>query len=82
MKERRGFWTLLPALILAALVFVVMAGSIEGVDLPQPVGGLDDGQAIGVELFSRYLVPFELLSVLLLGAIFGALTIARKEGTP
>jgi len=79
--DRRRWRRPVPALILAALVFVVMAGFVDGVGPAQPVGGLDDGQAIGVELFSRYLVPFELLSVLLLGAIFGALTIARKEGT-
>ena len=43
------------------------------------MGGLDDGRAAGVSLFSRYVVPFELLSILLLGAIFGALVIARWD---
>ena len=73
----------LPAALLALLVFAVLASFLPGLDpgpaLRQAQGGLNDGQAAGVDLFTRYIVPFELLSVLLLGAIFGALVIARKD---
>ena len=75
-----------PALVLAALVFAVLAtqlgdiGSVTATAMARPgIGGLEDGRAAGIDLFTRYLVPFELLSVLLLGAIFGALAIARRE---
>jgi len=68
----------LPALILAVLVLMVLASFVDGA-VGTATGGLDDGRAAGVSLFSRYLVPFELLSVLLLGAIFGALVIARRD---
>jgi len=36
-------------------------------------------KALGTTLLSSYLLPFELLSVLLLGALVGAIYIARKE---
>ncbi|MCM8794496.1 MAG: NADH-quinone oxidoreductase subunit J [Candidatus Omnitrophica bacterium] len=36
-------------------------------------------QALGRSLVSVYLLPFELLSVLLLGALVGAVVIARRE---
>ena len=36
-------------------------------------------KALGRVLLSAYLLPFELLSVLLLGALVGAIVIARKE---
>ncbi|PIQ82746.1 MAG: NADH-quinone oxidoreductase subunit J [Candidatus Omnitrophica bacterium CG11_big_fil_rev_8_21_14_0_20_64_10] len=36
-------------------------------------------EALGRGLLGRYLLPFELLSLLLLGALIGALHIARKE---
>jgi NADH:ubiquinone oxidoreductase subunit 6 (subunit J) len=72
----------LPALIVSLLVFLVLAGFVTDVGPLEPAGGLEDGRAAGSDLFTRYIVPFELLSVLLLGAIFGALVIARKEGTP
>jgi NADH:ubiquinone oxidoreductase subunit 6 (subunit J) len=75
-RWRRPF----PAALLALLVFAVLASFLPGLDPgPAAVGGLDDGTAAGVDLFTRYIVPFELLSILLLGAIFGALVIARKD---
>lgn len=82
--EDAGRWRRpVPAAVLAVLVFVVLSGVLRGLDPSGgPVGGLDDGPAVGAELFSRYVVPFELLSVLLLGAIFGALAIARREERP
>ena len=69
-----------PAAIVAALVVAVLAIIPGALDSgAAPVGGLEDGAAAGAQLFTRYLVPFELLSLLLLGAIFGALVIARAE---
>ena len=37
------------------------------------------GRELGTALFTDYLVPFELLSVLLLAALLGALMVARAE---
>lgn len=44
-------------------------------------GGFQGGtaQAIGRMLFTRYLLPFEVTSVLILIAIVGAIVLARKE---
>jgi NADH-quinone oxidoreductase subunit J len=69
----------LAAAAVSVLVFSVLASAVSGLELGARAGGLGDGRAIGVSLFSRYVVPFELLSVLLLAAIFGALAIARGE---
>jgi NADH-quinone oxidoreductase subunit J len=41
------------------------------------VGGT--AEAIGMRLFTRYLLPFEVISVLILIAILGAVVLARKE---
>jgi NADH:ubiquinone oxidoreductase subunit 6 (subunit J) len=66
--------------VLAFLVFLALASIIDRLGFTGAGRGeLADGTAIGVELFTRYVVPFELLSILLLGAIFGALAIARRE---
>jgi NADH-quinone oxidoreductase subunit J len=40
------------------------------------VGSTD---AIGTSMFSRYLVPFEVVSLLLLAALIGAVVIARRD---
>nr|YP_009694207.1 NADH-plastoquinone oxidoreductase subunit 6 [Christensenia aesculifolia]QEI60382.1 NADH-plastoquinone oxidoreductase subunit 6 [Christensenia aesculifolia] len=39
-----------------------------------------DIQLIGSQLLTKFLLPFELLSILLLVALIGAITIARQEG--
>jgi NADH-quinone oxidoreductase subunit J len=36
-------------------------------------------EAIGMQLFSKFLYPFEVVSVLILIAILGAVVLARKE---
>jgi NADH:ubiquinone oxidoreductase subunit 6 (subunit J) len=68
-----------PALFLAAAVFALLAVTSRGLHAPGPTGGLESGKDVGLLLFHDYLVPFELLSVLLLGAVFGALLVARKD---
>jgi NADH:ubiquinone oxidoreductase subunit 6 (subunit J) len=68
-----------PALVLSAAVLAVLMAAARSVRATGVQGGLDAGPAIGRLLFGDYLVPFELLSVLLLGAVFGALLLARKD---
>jgi hypothetical protein len=37
-------------------------------------------QSLGTALFTKYLLPFEITSILLLMAIVGAMTLARRGG--
>lgn len=55
-----------------------IAGSKNGL---QPVAAVDVGsvEAVGEALFTKFLLPFELTSVLLLAAIVGAIVLARKK---
>jgi NADH-quinone oxidoreductase subunit J len=69
----------IPAAVTALVVFLALAASSQTIPDRAPSGGLESGKAVGLMLFSDYLVPFELLSVLLLGAVFGALLLARKD---
>jgi len=41
--------------------------------------GLGNTQVVGMLLYSDYLVPFEVASMLLLVAMVGAIILARKE---
>jgi len=79
--------SILTLIFLAALLVLIAAtpwggekdGSIgfeprEGARVPESdIGG------IGVEIFTLYLVPFEVLSLVLLAALIGAIYVARKE---
>ena len=68
-----------PAALMSVVVFAALAGSVTKISETVPSGGLESGKDVGLLLFHDYLVPFELLSVLLLGAVFGALLLARKD---
>ena len=60
----------------ATVAYVSIAGSLAPLDGPVP--GQGSVQAIGEALFTQYLLPFELASVLLLVAMVGAVVLARK----
>jgi NADH-quinone oxidoreductase subunit J len=49
--------------------------------VPEPVGAAQVGhtQLLASVLFSRYILPFEVTSILLLSAILGAAVLARKK---
>lgn len=61
---------------LASVVYVSMAGTLASDQGRVPGNGAV--QAIGEALFTQYLLPFELASVLLLVAMIGAVVLARK----
>ncbi|MBI4591420.1 MAG: NADH-quinone oxidoreductase subunit J [Candidatus Rokubacteria bacterium] len=63
------------AVLIAIIIFVTRA------TLPQtpPPPPADLTQAIGRDLLTRFVLPFELLAVLFLAALLGALFFARKE---
>ena len=82
----------LPAILLAALFFVVMVNVIVKVDVNN-IGWIKQVTAangtikpnditvdnIGINFMTRYLLPFEAISILLLMALVGAAHLARKE---
>ena len=71
--------SVLAAVLLAELAFVVgRAASSAASGGPLPAGG--SPKDLGHLLFTKYLYPFEITSVLLIAALVGALTLARKEG--
>ncbi|WP_048601685.1 NADH-quinone oxidoreductase subunit J [Rubeoparvulum massiliense] len=60
----------------------LMLSAIFQVDWPNaPVhySGEDNTKAIGKQLFTNYVIPFELLSVLLLVAMVGAIILSKRE---
>jgi NADH:ubiquinone oxidoreductase subunit 6 (subunit J) len=77
--EETRFRHPVPAVLMAASVFVALLAPVRVLAKSAAALGLGDGKAVGLLLFRDYLVPFELLSVLLLAAVFGALMLARKD---
>lgn len=74
-------WISLPLLF----TFIALAAVLIGSQMPKTegvtFGGFTGGTALGVgrALFTTYLLPFEITSILILIAILGAVVLARKE---
>jgi NADH-quinone oxidoreductase subunit J len=69
------------AVVLAAVLIAEVAFMLFSIANPTPVVS-DVGLtgSIGAQLFTRYLLPFEITSILLLMAIVGAMTLALRGG--
>ena len=75
-KIRRGINIVLLLTLLSELMIVISA--IQGTKFPQQnlIGTVE---AIGEALFTNYLLPFELVSGILLIGIFGVVNLTQKE---
>ena len=82
-KSRLRFQASLSALFVLAL-FGLLWAMLQGVQYRQPeptdLSVFGTVQSIGVGLFTKFLYPFELTSLLLLVAAIGAIYLSRKEG--
>ena len=58
------------------LAIIVVGRGVDGPMPPAPAGGVE---SVGRLLFTDYLFPFELTSVLLLAAMVGVLVLARRR---
>ena len=68
-------------LLIAEMFYVIR--SVKAITLPiRPANGDSVGtvSSIGKGLFTTYLLPFEVTSVLILMAVVGAMVLARREG--
>jgi NADH-quinone oxidoreductase subunit J len=70
---------LLTALAAGAALLVLLVQSFRDVDLVLDAPGGGSAESIGQALFAHWVLPFELLSVLLLGALVGAIALSRRD---
>ena len=68
----------LAVLLLAAIAYGLLSGQLSAVQGDPAAFGQGSVQAIGAVLYTDYLLPFELASVLLLVGMIGAVVLARS----
>lgn len=74
-NQQRGFAAVVSLGVLVGLVLLVWeAFSEDRIELATARTG-----AVGESLFTRFVLPFEVVSFLLLAALIGAIVLARKE---
>ena len=74
------------AAVCAAAVFGVttwiLLDAFEGRDISLTGRERPTTASVGEAIFSKYVLPFEVVSVLLLAALVGAIVLARRDGPP
>jgi NADH-quinone oxidoreductase subunit J len=73
-----------PALLSVALFLMMSWASITAFGTTEVVsaGSPTSTEVIGVALFGRFVIPFEVVSIVLLAALIGGITIARRDPSP
>lgn len=85
-RIRQGFWSYLPLGAVLGLLMVLEMGLVLGskyfqvtaADVPGPDAGVSNTQELGRLLFTDYVYPFELASVILLVAIIAAVVLTYR----
>jgi NADH-quinone oxidoreductase subunit J len=80
LKWQQPAAALLGAALLAELVYVFFGGAV-GQAAPAALltGAFGSPSSVGMLLFSDYLLPFEVTSIVLLAAMVGAIVLARED---
>lgn len=80
--ESRTVWPLAAALTGAALFVLLSLCLLRMLPtgrFPESPSGFGGVETVGRDLFGRHLLPFELISVLLLAAVFASVMMARRK---
>lgn len=70
-----------PGLVVALAMFAAVIMALWNTIWPSPTGqgAVDNVRTVGRQLMTKFVLPFEIASVLLLAAMIGAIVIAAKE---
>ncbi len=83
-EKRKWHWfgavgsILIPIALLAEFIVILRRSRL----ISAPTGLVGTTEAIGKLLFSKYLLPFEVTSLILLVAIVGVIVLSKKESKP
>jgi NADH-quinone oxidoreductase subunit J len=75
-NQQRGISAVVAVIVLAGLAFIIQDAFG---DLPASAVQRALTAPMGVELFSTFVLPFEVVSYLLLAALVGAIVLARRD---
>jgi NADH-quinone oxidoreductase subunit J len=79
---QKAFGILIASLLLVVLGSVIASGILygtKGIHTVEKVAAIGNTKAIAGLLFTDWILPFEITSILLLAAIVGAIVLSKKE---
>lgn len=82
-EPHKSLWLKGTAAVASGSLLVILVGSLKSAE-QLPVAGTYDGsigliEKLGQTLFNEFLLPFEVASILLLGAMVGAVMLGKKN---
>jgi NADH-quinone oxidoreductase subunit J len=83
-EPQKNKWLRLAGALAGGCLLLVLVAALKDTDIRQQMARVNGGdigliKTLGKELFSTYVVPFEISSVLFLSAMVGAVVIGKKE---
>jgi NADH-quinone oxidoreductase subunit J len=83
-EPQRNRWVKLAGAIAGGCLLLVIVAALRNIDIKNQVAEVKTGdigliKSLGRELFTTYVIPFEISSVLFLSAMVGAVVIGKKD---
>jgi len=83
-EPQKNRWLKMAGAVAGGCLLLVLVGALKDTDVKQQQALVNEGSIgliknLGKELFTTYVVPFEISSVLFLSAMVGAVVIGKKE---
>ncbi|HEY6062436.1 MAG TPA: NADH-quinone oxidoreductase subunit J [Chitinophagaceae bacterium] len=83
-EPRKNRWLKMAGAVAGGCLLLVLVAALKNTDIKQQQALVNGGSIglirnLGKELFSTYVVPFEISSILFLSAMVGAVVIGKKE---
>lgn len=83
-EPQKHRWLKMAGAVAGGCLLLVMVAALKDTDIKNQQAMVNEGNIgliknLGKELFTTYVVPFEISSILFLGAMVGAVVIGKKE---
>ena len=79
ISREKKKWTIALSLVLALVLLLELILAAKGASLGQSPEGSVSPKEIGQLLFTKYLYPFEITSILIIAALVGAIVLVKKR---
>jgi NADH-quinone oxidoreductase subunit J len=79
LSPEKKKWTIALSVVLALVLLLELVLAAKGTSLGQAPEGSVSPKEIGQLLFTKYLYPFEITSVLIIAALVGAVVLVKKR---
>src|ERR1700759_1399852 len=86
-EPQKNRWLKIAGVVTGGALLLVLVAALKKADLKTQIAEMNKGDIglihnLGISLFHDYVIPFEISSVLFLGAMVGVVLIGKREGEP